>query len=122
MYQIPKRRRAGRQWNGRFVNASHFTAPRPDAHQLKVAIDPGAFYRTELPDMPAPKRGGWVSGGLCPFHHDQHEGSFRVHLESGAFCCFSCGTKGHDVISFLMERDGLSFPETLKRLAAEWGV
>lgn len=98
------------------------STPRIDAHRVKAAIDPGAFYRTELPDMPAPKRRDWASGGLCPFHHDHHEGSFRVHLESGAFCCFSCGSKGQDVIAFIQERDGLRFPDALERLAREWGL
>ena len=35
--------------------------------------------------------------------------------------CFGCG-KGGDVFSFVMERDGVLFPEALRRLAARAGV
>jgi DNA primase len=72
--------------------------------------------------MPAPKREGWVDGGLCPFHADEHRGNFRVNIDTGAFRCFSCGVGGGDIIAFLMKRDGLSFPEALRKLADDWGV
>lgn len=89
---------------------------------VKSYIPPTDFYRAELPAMPSPKGGGWRDGGLCPFHADNHAGSFRVNLETGAFKCFSCGAKGSDIIAFTQHRDGLSFPETVRQLADEWGV
>lgn len=89
---------------------------------VKAYISPADFYRTELPEMPYPRGGGWRNGGLCPFHADKHAGSFRVNLETGAFVCFSCGTKGGDIIAFIQQRDGLSFPEAVQKLSEEWGV
>jgi len=67
--------------------------------------------------MPIPKRDyGWVDGGLCPFHDDHRSGNFRIHLESGAFKCFSCGEKGGDIIAFLRRREDLTFSESLEAL------
>ena len=89
---------------------------------VKSYIPPADFYRSELATMPAPRGGGWREGGLCPFHADKHAGSFRVNLETGAFVCFACGTKGGDIIAFIQQRDGLSFPDATRRLADDWGV
>lgn len=89
---------------------------------VKAYIPPADFYRAELPAMPPPRGGGWRDGGLCVFHADNSAGSFRVNLDTGAFCCFSCGAKGADIIAFTQLRDGLSFPETLNKLSNEWGV
>ena len=88
---------------------------------VKAYIPPAEFYRAELPSMPPPRGGGWRDGGLCAFHADNHAGSFRVNLDSGGFCCFSCGAKGADIIAFIQLRDGLSFTEALRKLADEWG-
>ena len=95
---------------------------RPNAETIKGTIHPRAFYQAELPAMPAPKGAGWTDGGLCPFHADSRKGSFRIHLETGAFCCFACGTKGQDIISFIQAHYGLSFRDALDKLAHEWGV
>lgn len=89
---------------------------------VKAYIHPLDFYRSELPDMPPPRGSGWCDGGLCPFHNDKHTGNFRVNLETGAFVCFSCGSKGGDIIAFIQQRDGLSFREALNKLADEWEV
>jgi len=89
---------------------------------VKALIPPADFYRAELPAMPPPRGGGWHDGGLCVFHADNHAGSFRVNLETGAFTCFSCGAKGSDIIAFVQLRDGLSFPEALNKIANEWGI
>lgn len=62
--------------------------------------------------------------GLCPFHQD-HKPSFAVRLEgakAGQWTCFSCGTKGRDVFSFVAQMEGLNtdsdFPEVVRRAAA----
>ncbi|MBS0587035.1 MAG: hypothetical protein JSS37_03565 [Proteobacteria bacterium] len=89
---------------------------------VKAGIRPVDFYRSELPAMPLPLGSGWRDGGLCPFHPDKRAGSFRVNLATGAFICFSCGTKGGDIVAFIQKRDGLSFPEAVQRLSNEWGV
>ena len=89
---------------------------------VKAYISPSNFYQAELPEMPLPHGSGWRDGGLCPFHSDKHAGSFRVNLETGAFLCFSCGSKGGDIIAFIQQRDGLSFPEAVQKLSNEWGL
>lgn len=88
---------------------------------VKCGISPANFYRAELPTMLSPRGDGWRDAGLCPFHADQHAGSFRVNLDTGGFKCFACGAKGADIIAFIQLRDGLSFPEALQKLAGEWG-
>jgi len=97
---------------------------RTDAATIKARIAPADFYRADLPDMLEPRRkaGEWVDGGLCPFHADSRAGSFRVHLETGAFCCFACGAKGGDIVAFVQQREGLSFHDALAKLADEWGA
>ncbi len=66
------------------------------------------------------KNAGHNSKGLCPFHKEKTP-SFTVNPEKGVFHCFGCG-KGGDVFTFIMEIEGLSFPEALQRLAEEAGV
>ena len=89
-----------------------------NATRIKTRVKPVEFYRTILPEMPAPKsETGWVDGGLCPFHKDTHKGNFGVNLDTGAFLCFSCGAKGQDVIAFVQRRHGVSFYHALRMLA-----
>lgn len=92
-----------------------------NADYIKNAIEPLAFYRHELPEAPL-KKHGWNDGGLCPFHTDNIKGSFRINTDTGAFVCYSCGTKGGDVIAFCMALHGLSFPDALAKLADDWGI
>lgn len=100
----------------------HFPTTKPTAQAIKAAIDPGAFFSAELPDMKPTSRRGWSDGGLCPFHNDSRPGSWKVNTETGAYRCFSCGESGGDVIAFAQARHGLTFPEALEKLASEWGV
>lgn len=90
--------------------------------EVKTHIPPLDFYRAELPALPAPRGTGWCEGGLCPFHADNQAGSFKVSLDTGAFKCFACGAKGGDIIAFIQLRDGLSFVDATRLLAAEWGI
>ncbi|MFL6154761.1 MAG: DNA primase [Marmoricola sp.] len=64
--------------------------------------------------------GGGNMKGLCPFH-DEKSPSFNVTPSRGMYHCFGCGAGG-DVIKFVMEMDGLSFTETVERLAEKSGV
>src|SRR5688500_19308313 len=64
--------------------------------------------------------GGGSMKGLCPFH-DEKSPSFHVTPARQFWHCFGCG-EGGDVISFLMKIDGLTFTETVERLADKYGV
>lgn len=64
--------------------------------------------------------GGGALKGLCPFH-DEKSPSFNVNPARAFWHCFGCG-EGGDVISFLMKIDGLSFIESVERLAEKTGV
>ncbi|MBI3954449.1 DNA primase [Candidatus Collierbacteria bacterium] len=66
------------------------------------------------------KKAGRHFKGLCPFHAEKTP-SFIVNDELGIYKCFGCG-KGGDVISFVMEMEGLEFIETLEKLASKAGV
>ncbi len=62
-----------------------------------------------------PLRGrGRVRQGVCPFHNEA-EGSFTVYADTERFYCFGCG-EGGDVLDFLQRLEGLSLPETIRRL------
>lgn len=53
--------------------------------------------------------------GFCPFHEERTP-SFSVTEEKQIFHCFSCG-RGGNVFTFLMEVDGLTFPEAVVKTA-----
>jgi DNA primase len=58
--------------------------------------------------------------GLCPFHQEKTP-SFNVNQTRQFYKCFGCGAGG-DALKFVMEVDGLTFPETLKLLAERNGI
>jgi DNA primase len=63
-------------------------------------------------------RGEFV--GLCPFHKEKTP-SFTVSDAKGFYHCFGCGKHG-DVIRFLTDNQGLTFPDAVERLAREAGM
>ncbi len=65
-------------------------------------------------------RKGREFSGLCPFHKEKTP-SFTVNDEKSFYHCFGCGAHG-DIVRFTMETEGLSFPETVERLAAAAGM
>ncbi|HEY4753903.1 MAG TPA: DNA primase, partial [Candidatus Limnocylindrales bacterium] len=66
------------------------------------------------------KKAGTTLKGLCPFHGEK-TASFVVTPTRDTWHCFGCGKHG-DIFTFVMERDGLAFPEALAQLAARAGV
>ena len=66
------------------------------------------------------KKAGTTFKGLCPFHGEKTP-SFVVTPMRESWKCFGCGLGG-DIFSFVMQRDGLTFPEALRQLAGKAGV
>jgi DNA primase len=65
-------------------------------------------------------RKGRVMWGCCPFHAEKSP-SFKVENERHAYKCFGCGASG-DAFKWLIETEGLTFPEAVEKLAGEAGV
>ena len=64
------------------------------------------------------KGSSWM--GCCPFHQEKTP-SFSVSPAKGFYKCFGCG-KGGNAFTFLMEMEGLNFPEAIQRVAEISGV
>ena len=66
------------------------------------------------------KAGSGRFKGLCPFHAEKTP-SFNVSADKGFYKCFGCGKAG-DVISFVMETEGLQFTEAVEAIAQRSGL
>ena len=58
--------------------------------------------------------------GLCPFHSEKTP-SFSVAPDKGIYYCFGCH-KGGGVINFIMEQEGLDYPDAVRFLAKRAGL
>ncbi len=80
--------------------------------------------RTGLADLVGKRvrltRKGHEHSGLCPFHKEKTP-SFTLNEEKGFYHCFGCGAHG-SAIDFVMNIDGLTFPEAVERLAQDAGL
>ncbi|WP_416899648.1 MAG: DNA primase [Minwuia sp.] len=61
------------------------------------------------------KKRGRDHWGCCPFHSEK-TASFKVSEDRDDYHCFGCGAHG-SAFDFVMQTEGLSFPETVERLA-----
>lgn len=86
--------------------------------QLKSSID----IVTVIGEYVRLKRQGSTGRylGLCPFHQEKTP-SFNVNQTRQFYKCFGCGVSG-DALKFVMEIDGLTFPEAIKLLAERNGI
>lgn len=66
------------------------------------------------------KRRGANLQGLCPFHNEKTP-SFSVNPARNIFKCFGCG-KGGDPVTFVIEHEQLSYPETLRYIAKKYNI
>jgi len=66
------------------------------------------------------RKQGSAHVGLCPFHAERSP-SFQVVANRGFYHCFGCGKHG-DAFAWLMEREGMTFPEALDQLARAAGI
>jgi DNA primase len=66
------------------------------------------------------KQSGRNFKALCPFHPEKAP-SFMVSSDKQIYHCFGCGAGGN-VFSFLMQIEGMTFPEAVKALAKRYGI
>ena len=66
------------------------------------------------------RRSGRSYSGLCPFH-DERTPSFHVYTDTQTYYCFGCHEAG-DIFTFVMKKNGLTFPEALETLAEQAGI
>ena len=79
---------------------------------LKVRADLVRIIQPYAQDLKK-KGANWMA--CCPFHQEKTP-SFSVNPAKGFYKCFGCG-KGGTAFNFLMEMEGLNFPEAVKRVA-----
>ena len=66
------------------------------------------------------KAGNGRFKALCPFHNEKTP-SFIVSSDRQTFHCFGC-QKGGNVFTFVMEREGVDFPDAVHMLADRYGI
>jgi DNA primase len=66
------------------------------------------------------KKSGRNYLGLCPFHAEKTP-SFTVSPEKQMFYCFGCHIGG-GVFNFVMQLEGVSFPEAVRSIASRYGI
>ena len=66
------------------------------------------------------RRSGANMFGLCPFHGEK-TASFSVAPDKGIYYCFGCH-KGGGSINFVMEMEGLTYPDAVRALASRCGM
>ncbi|MBV8465936.1 MAG: DNA primase [Burkholderiales bacterium] len=66
------------------------------------------------------KKAGQNYQACCPFHKEKSP-SFTVSPTKQFYHCFGCGAHG-SAVGFVMEYEGLSFPETVTKLAESVGM
>ncbi len=90
-----------------------------DQYFIDDLKDRADLVRIIEPYVPLKKKGkDWM--GCCPFHQEKTP-SFSVSPTKGFYKCFGCG-KGGTAFNFLMEMEGLNFPEAVQRVAEMSGV
>jgi len=90
-----------------------------DQYFIDDLKDRADLVRLIEPYAPLKKKGAnWMA--CCPFHQEKTP-SFSVNPAKGFYKCFGCG-KGGNAFTFLMEMEGLNFPEAVQRVAEMNGV
>jgi DNA primase len=66
------------------------------------------------------KKTGKNYSACCPFHNEKTP-SFTVSPDKQFYYCFGCGATG-TALKFIMEFDGLSFPDAVEKVAQDLGI
>jgi DNA primase len=96
------------------VQAMRFSDSFLDEIRARLPVSQVVSRRVPL------KRAGREWKGLSPFNREKTP-SFTVNDQKGFYHDFSSGKHG-DIFTFLMETEGLSFPEAVEKLAGEAGL
>ena len=91
----------------------------PDSFKIEV-VEKNSIEDVVSEYVSLTKHSGSNRFGLCPFHNEKTP-SFSVSPSKQIFHCFGCG-KGGDVITFIQEIEGLTYPEALEFLAKRAGI
>ena len=87
-----------------------------DRERVRAATDLVALVQETVPLQPRNKE-FW---GCCPFHGEKTP-SFHIIPATQVWHCFGCG-EGGDCFSYVMKRENLSFPESIRYLADRAGI
>ena len=74
-----------------------------------------SYFEAQGLKLAGPSRAKWKTTA-CQFHGGSD--SMRVNLQSGGWCCMSCGESGGDVLAYHLKMYGLEFVEAAKQLGA----
>jgi len=92
-------------------------ASSPIVELIREKLDIIEIVREYVPSL---KRAGRNYKANCPFHNEKTP-SFTVNPDKKIFFCFGCSSGG-DIFKFVMDIEGLSFPEAVRKLALKAGV
>lgn len=87
-----------------------------DRERVRAATDLVALVQETVPLQPRNKE-FW---GCCPFHGEKTP-SFHIIPSTQVWHCFGCG-EGGDCFTYVMKRENLSFPESIRYLADRAGI
>jgi len=92
--------------------------------RIRVRDGPAEAIRSALPAARVaesygfqPNRTGYI---ICPFHREKSP-SLKLYPGDRGWHCFGCG-RGGDVIRFVMELFGITFPQAMVRLSSDFGL
>ena len=91
--------------------------PEDTIARVRESVDLVELIREQVPGL---KRAGRNWRARCPFHQERTP-SFNVNPEMGVYKCFGCGAGG-DAYKFLMQTEGLTYPEAIHKLAQRVGI
>ena len=87
-----------------------------DKDRVRAASDLVAIVQETVELKPR----GHEFWGCCPFHGEKTP-SFHIIPATQVWHCFGCG-EGGDVFTYIMKRENLSFPESIRYLADRAGI
>src|SRR5476649_1509053 len=91
--------------------------PETTIARIRESLNLAELVREHVPTL---RKRGRNYLARCPFHQERTP-SFNVNPEMGVFKCFVFGVGG-DAFKFLMLIEGLTYPESIRKIAGRVGV